>query len=238
MTADRPYPTADLEERVPVDDRVHDVAYLVDLPRVRGDRVDEPAFPALGSSVGSTRGGRSSTDRGRYERNRRPREGVLPRYRRRRRRRRCGLDARCRRAPPCRRAQAEAGDHWRSGTNSCDVPRTMTEVVARHDPCGAQSGDGSEAEARRPARWPRLLDHPLPTGIERHEAARHLSRATSHEPPPPEPSTSRTIGSRELVRHLLGPAPASGRSTLGRAAADGEVVAADDDGPALIGPDP
>ncbi len=53
------------------------------------------------------------------------------------------------------------------------------------------------------------------------------------EPPPPEPSTSRTIGSRSVAGHALGVHLLLEDRRVGRAAPNREVVAADHDGPTV-----
>jgi hypothetical protein len=120
-------PAADLEERAPVDDRVDDVAHLVDPPGVAGNRVDEPALTALGV-VGRLGPGWRVVDRpGEIgEERTRPRKGVV-----------LGVDhvvdgavaaldpaaAELLFVDVLTRRATTGGP----ATNSCDVPRTMTE---------------------------------------------------------------------------------------------------------------
>ena len=96
------------------------------------------------------------------------------------------------------------------------APSPATEPEAERD-------DGHSGE---------VLDDPLPTRVERHEAARHrlerLHRAAAAGPVD-EPDDRQA----QLVRHLLGMDLLLEDRRVGGAAAHREVVAADDDGAAV-----
>ncbi len=130
------------------------------------------------------------------------------------------------------------GDHRRAGDEElrrCRArSREKCDATTRAAPSPAH-----RPERRRDHRHAgEVVDRDLQAGQERHVREAHLLERLDADPPPPVPSTSRTSGKPEVVRHALGLDHLLPDRRVGRAAADREVVGLDDGAAAVESPCP
>src|SRR6185436_10307032 len=218
-----------LEERALVDNRFDDASHLVRLSLIVRDRLEEPRVAALWIvTAGPAR--RHVVDRRREVREKAPRaregfflavDGVVDG---------AGLELDLPAAElVLGELLAEALDHRRAGDEERREILHHDRVVRRGEVGGAEAGDRAEAE--RHARDRRHVAHdPLPAVDPRHiGAARRLDRL--HGAAAAGALDQSDQRQAQVVGHPLALVVLAANGRVGRAAAHGEVVAADHDRP-------